>query len=68
MVAAKDVANAPNWLTSPVEPSSFFTDNRMAVPILRWGNFNLNVRKICVPNKRIIMGQPHTMLLMSSVI
>ena len=33
IVAAKDVANAPNWLTSPVESGSFVTDSFIALKI-----------------------------------
>ena len=35
MVAASDVARAANWLTSPSESLSFFTERRMAVNIFR---------------------------------
>ena len=35
IVAANEVANAPNWLTSPVASLSFLTDSRIAVPIFR---------------------------------
>ena len=68
IVAANDVANAPNWLTSPVASLSLFTDSRIAVKIFLCGNFSLNVRKICVPNNRIIIGHPQTTPLMSSAI
>ena len=44
MVAASEVASAPNWLTSPGEPSSFWMLRRMALKMRRWGNFNLTVR------------------------
>ena len=59
IVAASDVANAPNWLTSPFDPLSGVTDNFIAVKIFRWGNFKRIVRNKCVPNNIIIIGQPH---------
>ena len=46
MVAANEVANAPNWLTSPLACLSVVTDRRMAVHILRWGT-----RKRMVKNR-----------------
>ena len=59
MVAANEVVSAPNWLTSPSESWSCFTDRRMAVKILRWGNRRQMVRYRWVPSRRIVMGQPH---------
>ena len=59
MVAAKAVAKAPNWLTSPSAPGSFFTDRRMPVNNFLWGMRRRNVRNTCVPNNSTIMGQPH---------
>ncbi len=67
MVAANEVANAPNWLTSPVASLSFFTDSLMAVQILRCGNLSRMVRKMWVPSNKIIMGHPHMIPLISSV-
>ena len=60
MVAASELAKAANWLTSPVEPLSFFTEIFRAVHILRCGTRRRMVRKRCVPRRRIIIGQPHT--------
>ena len=59
IVAARAVARAPNWETSPVAFLSFLTDNLMALKILRCGKCRRIVRKRCVPKSRIIMGQPH---------
>ena len=67
MVAANEVANAPNWLTSPVASLSFFTVSLMAVQILRCGNLSRMVKNIWVPSNKIIMGHPHMIPLMSSV-
>ena len=60
MVAASAVANAPNWLTSPAPLWSFFTDRRMPSSSFRCGTRRRTVRNRCVPNSRIIMGQPHS--------
>ena len=59
MVAARAVVKAPNWLTSPFAFSSFFIDSRIPVNSLRWGMPNRKVRKMCVPNIRMIIGHPH---------
>ena len=67
MVAASEVASAPNWLTSPRASGSFFTDRRIAVPSLRCGTFSRNVRKMWVPSKSTIIGHPHIMLLSASM-
>ena len=58
MVAARAVARAPNWDTSPVASLSFFTDNLIALNILRCGKRRRMVRKMWVPNRRIIIGHP----------
>ncbi len=58
IVAANAVAKAPNCDTSPVASGSFFTDSLMAVKILRCGKRRRMVRKMWVPNSRIIIGHP----------
>ena len=58
MVAARAVARAPNWDTSPVASLSFFTDSAIALNIFRCGKRRRMVRKMWVPNKRIIIGHP----------
>jgi len=60
IVAASAVASAPNCDTSPVAPGSRLTDNLMAVHRCRCGMCSRIVRKICVPNNRMIIGQPHS--------
>ncbi len=59
MVAARAVARAPNWLTSPFESPSLLTDRAIPLKIFRWGNFRRMVKKTWVPSRMIIMGQPH---------
>jgi hypothetical protein len=59
IVAAKDVANAPNWLMSPDESESLVKDNFIAVKIFRCGNFSATVKNRWVPKRRIIVGHPH---------
>ena len=59
MVAAKAVASAPNWLTSPLAAVSDLTDSRMAVSSLRCGTRNRMVRNRWVPSRMMTMGQPH---------
>ena len=59
MVAARAVAKAPNCDTSPVACLSRFTDNAMALKILRCGKRRRMVRKMWVPKRRTIMGHPH---------
>jgi hypothetical protein len=58
IVAASEVAKAANWLTSPVEPLSLVKESLIAFISFLWGNFNLKVRKICVPNNSTTIGQP----------
>ena len=65
MVAARAVANEPNCDTSPVASGSRFTERRMAFKMWRWGKRRRMVRKICVPNSRMIIGHPHSRLLNS---
>ena len=60
MVAASAVVSAPNWLISPSASLSFCKDILMAVGSLRWMTRVRNVRKMCEPNSRIIMGGPQT--------
>ena len=59
IVAAKDVANAPNWLMSPDESESLVKDIFIAVKIFRCGNFSATVKNRWVPKRRIIVGHPH---------
>ena len=58
IVAASAVASAPNCETSPVAFLSFFTDSLIALKILRCGKRKRMVRKMWVPNSRIIIGHP----------
>ena len=58
MVAARAVANAPNWLTSPFADESDLTDRRMAVSSLRCGNRNRMVMNTWVPSRMMTMGHP----------
>ena len=58
MVAAKAVAKAPNWDTSPAAPLSRRTERRMAVKMRRCGKRNTTVRYKCVPKSITIMGTP----------
>ena len=74
MVAASDVAKAPNWLTSPSAPSSRVKERRMPFRIWRCGKRNRTVRYRCVPSSSTIIGQPHSceaaseiMVLMDSI-
>ena len=60
MVAARAVANAPNWLTLPAASLSRLTDSLMAVHRWRCGKRSRMVRKICVPSSRMIMGHPQS--------
>ena len=59
MVAAKAVANAPNCDTSPWAFLSLLMLSFMALRRNLCGKRSRMVRKICVPNNRIIIGQPH---------
>ena len=65
MVAANAVASEANCDTSPVAPGSRFTDNFIAVNILRCGNFRRMVRNKWVPSSIIIIGHPHSAELIS---
>ena len=58
MVAARAVAKAPNWLTSPSALLSSFTERRMPVRSLRCGIRSRKVRNTWVPSSRIIIGHP----------
>ena len=60
MVAARAVASAPNWLTSPSESLSFLSERRMACSTLRCGKRRRMVRKMCVPKSSKIIGQPQS--------
>ena len=58
MVAARAVARAPNWETSPVAFLSFLKDSDIAWKILRCGKRRRTVRKMWVPSSRMIIGHP----------
>ena len=62
MVEDRAVVRAPNWDTSPSESSSFVTDSLMALKISFWMKPVRTVMKMCVPNSRMISGQPHRKL------
>ena len=65
MVAASDVANAPNWLTSPLAFLSLLKDSFIAFNKYSCGNLNFIVKNKCVPSSMIIIGHPHTNELIS---
>ena len=58
MVAAREVASAPNCDTSPFCDLSRWTERRMAVNSLRCGKRRRMVRKTWVPSSNTIIGQP----------
>ena len=60
MVAARAVARAPNWLTSPCVWWSLVTESRMALPTFSCGKRSLIVMKMWVPSRRMIIGHPQT--------
>ena len=62
MVEDRAVVRAPNWDTSPSESSSRVTESRMALKISFWIKPVRKVMKMCVPNSRMISGQPHRKL------
>ena len=68
MVAAKEVASAWNWLTSPEELWSFFTESAIDLKMRICGNRNLTVKKMWVPRRRIIIGHPHNIEEISEII
>ncbi|OHD64695.1 MAG: hypothetical protein A2176_10330 [Spirochaetes bacterium RBG_13_51_14] len=59
MVAARAVASATKWLTSPSPEVSLLNESLMASPMKRWMNLIRNVRNKCVPNRMISIGGPH---------
>ena len=58
IVAAREVASAPNCDTSPFCDLSRWTEIRMAVSNLRCGKRRRMVRKMWVPSSSTIIGQP----------
>ena len=60
IVAAREVASAPNWLTSPLASGSFLNDILIAVKIFLCGNLRTMVRNRWVPNRSTIVGHPHS--------